>query len=174
MKPVKKGDIGELFIGGPGIARGYLNQKELSSKSFLKDIFSNNGSRLYRSGDLVQENSDGEFLFHGRIDGQVKIRGYRTELSEIEKVLNEHPNIQNSVVTVHKGNGAEDLAAYVIPEKSKSLIDSDGILKMLQKRLPAYMVPSYLDTITELPLLSSGKIDKKMLPEPHNPPSKEK
>jgi len=164
--PVLSGHQGELYIGGNGVAQGYLNYKDLTDKEFIRhpDI----GQRLFRTGDLVSYSPEGDLLFHGRIDTQVKIRGYRIELNEIESVLREDPNILASAVTLVQKDGLDYLAAYVFLRDKTTGISFDELLDILQQRLPFYMVPSYLEILDEVPLLDSGKIDKKRLPEAKN------
>jgi len=171
MQPVSAGEIGELFIGGGGVSRGYLNNPETTAKSFIPNPLGNGKAAeiVYRTGDLVRLNEEGELLFLGRMDSQVKIRGYRIELAEIESVLLEHPAIQSAVVKVHKRDGLSELAAYVTPKIKGALVPIEGVIETLRKRLPVYMVPSYLDVLGELPTLSSGKINRGALPEPKNP-----
>ncbi|MGD6980003.1 MULTISPECIES: Pls/PosA family non-ribosomal peptide synthetase [Citricoccus] len=166
MHPVAPGEMGELYIGGAGISRGYLNQPELTSKQFL--AHPDRGGRLYRTGDLVRANEDGEIEFFGRIDGQVKIRGYRVELAEIEAVLREDNAIRSAAVKVRRLDGVDHLAAYVVLEPSAEL-DRSGLLATLRSRLPSYMVPTSLDVLEELPRLTSGKIDRGKLPDARTP-----
>jgi acyl carrier protein len=122
--------------------------------------------RLYRTGDLVRRNEDGELEFFGRIDGQVKIRGYRVELAEIEGVLLEQPQIVSAAVRLIDRDGMPTLAAYVVLGEARGQLDRGRVLQALRARLPAYMVPTYLDVLEVLPMLSTGKIDRKQLPEP--------
>jgi non-ribosomal peptide synthetase-like protein len=164
-RPVGPGQPGELYIAGPGVARGYLGQPELTARHFV-DLPSR---RAYRTGDLVSWR-DGELHFHGRIDDQVKIRGFRVELAEIEAVLAEHPAIRTAVVTVVERQGARELAAYVVATAERGReVDHDSVLALLAARLPAYMVPASLDVLDELPTLPSGKVDRKRLPPPVSP-----
>ena len=167
-QPVVSGEPGELYIGGIGVARGYLNRPELTEQTFINSPF-NDSQTLYRTGDLVQEDDNGELIFHGRIDGQVKVRGYRIELGEIEAVLREHAAVGAAVATVVERGNTKDLAAYVAPmSDSDAEIPRGELVDLLRKRLPAYMVPTYLDQIPELPRLTSGKIDRKALPPPES------
>ena len=165
MQPVPRGSKGELYVGGPGISRGYLNQADVTARSFV----SLNQTRLYRTGDLARVNEEGDLEFFGRIDGQVKIRGYRVELAEIEAVLLEHPQIKSAAVRLHDREGVPSLAAYVILSEGTGTLDRNQVLEALRARLPAYMVPAYLDVLAALPMLSSGKVDRKQLPEPASP-----
>ncbi len=170
--PVEHGQTGELYIGGAGVARGYLNQQELTEKYFLKNPL--NGSdktplNFYRTGDLVRLNENNDLVFLRRIDNQVKVRGFRIELSEIESVLLEHPGVGSAVVKVIEEDGIKDIAAYVVKDTNSPTFDRNDILNLLQNRLPSYMIPSYLDLVSEIPILPSGKVDRKSLPEAHIP-----
>jgi non-ribosomal peptide synthetase-like protein len=172
LRPVTPGESGELYIGGPGIARGYLNQPELTRKHFVRSPFEGNGGseRLYRTGDLVREDSDGELFFLGRNDGQVKVRGYRIELAEIESALRDHPHIDAAAVKVIQNDGLAELAAYVrISLDGGSSLDRTEVLDRLRERLPPYMIPGFLDVMPELPTLASGKVDRSRLPKPSTP-----
>ena len=160
MRPVPPGEKGELYVGGPGISRGYLKQPELTSRSFI---------RLYKTGDLARTNENGELEFFGRLDSQVKIRGYRVELSEIEALLLEQEEIASAAVRVCERDGDSCLAAFVVLDESVSFFDRDRIYATLKARLPAYMVPAYLDVLDALPMLSTGKVDRKHLPDPATP-----
>ncbi len=171
FQPVKRGEQGELYIGGPGLARGYMNLKEMTEKTFLPrpDHIQTSSSRIYKTGDLVSLNEDGELDFYGRIDSQVKIRGYRIELSEIEAVLREHPLIFSAAVKPFQNNSNTELAAFVVLKHKNAEINRDEIIDILRKKLPVYMVPTYLDIIDDLPTLTSGKTDRKRLPDPKTP-----
>ena len=160
MQPVPPGAQGELYVGGPGISRGYLNQPDVTQRSFV---------RLYRTGDLARVNEEGELEFFGRIDGQVKIRGYRVELAEIEAVLLEQPQIRSAAVRLCDGEGVQSLAAYVVLHEAAGALDRKAVLDALRARLPAYMVPASLDVLAALPMLSSGKVDRRQLPQPSSP-----
>ena len=170
-RPVPEGHSGELFIGGIGLARGYLSEPELTAKSFIEVELNGNGqsTRLYRTGDLVKWGEDGELLFLGRIDTQVKIRGYRIELAEIEAVLLEYPPIRSAIVNVYEHDGVKELAAYVTRESVSKKEFESHLRLFLDERLPAYMVPRYLDVLDEIPRLTSGKADRQRLPNPKCP-----
>ena len=161
MEPVPPGVAGELYIGGAGVARGYLNRGELTAAKFVADPFSGRpGARLFRSGDMVRRLPDGNLDFLGRIDSQVKIRGYRIELGEIESVLARHPGIEEAAATVFDGQ----LAAYFTSRgPAPPLVE---IRRHLAERLPAYMVPAFLVALGEFPLTPNGKIDRAALPAP--------
>lgn len=167
LHPVGPGESGELFIGGPGIARGYMNLPELTSSRFIPDMFgSPDGDRLYRTYDHVRVGESGELYFLGRLDDQIKIRGFRIELSEIEAVLLEHPAIMAAAVCVVDTKDLKELAAFVVCEGGEDAFDRHELADLLRKRMPAYMVPQYLDVVDELPMTTSGKIDRKALPVP--------
>lgn len=169
--PVPPGTKGELLISGPTLARGYLNQPELTAKQFVTDVPIEGVDRAYRTGDLVRLGDDGDLEFFGRIDTQVKIRGYRVELAEIESVLREDPRVKEAVVRLVEREGLQQLAACVTQDSSVDAptFDRDRILGLLEGRLPAYMVPAYLDVIDVLPRTTSGKIDRNALPAPTHP-----
>ncbi|HLO86302.1 MAG TPA: amino acid adenylation domain-containing protein, partial [Nostocaceae cyanobacterium] len=162
------GVAGELHIGGAGLARGYLHQSELTAQKFICNPFnSDSTSRLYKTGDLVRYQPDGTIEFLGRIDHQVKLRGFRIELGEIESALNQHPNIQASVVIVRENQpGDRHLVAYLV-SKSPQVIDTTQIRSFLQQKLPSYMLPTALIILDELPLTPNGKINRQALPAPN-------
>ena len=157
---------GELYIGGAGVARGYLGHPELTAERFVPHPFSQSpGERLYRTGDQVRWRADGNLEFFGRNDGQVKIRGYRIELAEIEAALLRYPEIKQAAVIVHEGQQEKRLAAYFVGH-SPARIDQELIVRALQAELPDYMMPSCFVQLDELPLTPHGKIDRKALPLP--------
>ena len=164
MRPVPHGVQGELYIAGAGLARGYLRRPDLTESSFV--ALPHDGRRLYRTGDLACINAGGEVEYFGRVDRQVKIRGYRVELAEIEAVLLEQPHVRAAVAHLHDGDAGQSLAAYVVLHPPSAVLDRAAILAALRARLPAYMVPSFLDVVTEVPTLASGKVDRKRLPGP--------
>ncbi|HJT75558.1 MAG TPA: amino acid adenylation domain-containing protein [Chitinophaga sp.] len=160
---VPAGTSGELYVGGEGVARGYLNREELTAKRFVQSPF-NAGERLYRSGDKVKLLENGEMEYIGRIDNQVKIRGYRIELGEVENVLRRYEKIDDVVVLARKDDqGETSLVAYVV---SKELLNVTALRLALSQYLPGYMLPGYFVQMERLPLTSNGKIDKKNLPDP--------
>ncbi len=172
---VERGEKGELFITGSGLARGYLAQPQLTAERFpaLPAASAAPGVRAYRTGDLVSVDESGDLLFHGRLDNQVKVRGYRIELSEIESVLGEDDAIRTAVVTARNSDGGGDgdnggavLAAYVLAKDPVAGIDRNRVLARLVSRLPAYMVPAFLDVVDSFPTLASGKVDRRSLPPP--------
>ncbi|MFC0514087.1 non-ribosomal peptide synthase/polyketide synthase [Mucilaginibacter angelicae] len=154
---------GELYISGEGVARGYLNNTELTSEKFIADPFKT-GGRLYRTGDSVRWLSDGNIEYLGRQDDQVKIRGYRIELGEIENVLLQNPDVIQAVVLARADKlGAKRLAVYVVMDEAA--YDKQQLQQYLQERLPEYMVPRLWVRMENLPLTINGKIDRKALPE---------
>jgi amino acid adenylation domain-containing protein len=171
------GAIGELYIGGVGLARGYINQSELTAEKFIQNPFQTeeekqegHNSRIYKTGDLVRWRADGNLEYVGRNDSQVKIRGYRIELGEIESVLLGYDGIKHSVVLVKEPlatDGATTDNKYLIGYYvSEERLKEDEILTYLQSKLPQYMVPSILVHLEKLPLTINGKLDTKALPEP--------
>jgi amino acid adenylation domain-containing protein len=167
LNPVPAGVTGELHIGGAGVTRGYLNRPELTRERFIPDPFRpGNGARLYKTGDLVRRRPDGTIVFLGRADGQVKVRGLRIELGEIETALAACPGIAQAVVmVVTDPAGDPQLAGYVRAEPGAAP-DLTDVRGRLGRTLPGYMIPAHLITVTEFPLNTSGKIDKKALPGP--------
>src|SRR5712692_5548145 len=163
LNPVPVGVPGELYIGGDGLARDYLNRPELTAEKFVRDPFSGNGARLYRSGDLVRYRPSGDIEFLGRIDNQVKVRGYRVELGEIEAVMAQHPEISEGVVVVRQDAGDKHLAAYLTPRNGHQPAVED-VRSFLRERLPDYMVPSTFVVLESLPLSPTGKVDRLALP----------
>jgi len=161
LRPVPAGVVGELFVGGAGLARGYLHRPELTAEKFVPDPFATAaGGRLYRTGDLVRRRADGLLEYVGRRDQQVKVRGYRVELGEIEAALRAQSGVQDCVV-VHHGS---QLLAYVVSENEE--LSTAQLRTRLKERLPDYMVPGQLLLLPRLPLTPSGKIDKRALTDP--------
>ncbi|WP_321884918.1 non-ribosomal peptide synthetase [Paraburkholderia bannensis] len=154
------GALGELCIGGLTLARGYLGRPDLTAASFVPDP-RRPGARLYRSGDLCRRRADGSIDFLGRLDQQVKLRGFRIELGEIEAVLREAPGVTASAVALHGEGDAKRLVGYVVGEA-----DDATLRRVLESRLPAYMVPSALVRLERLPLMQNGKLDRAALPVP--------
>ena len=165
MNQLPPNTVGELYIGGAGLAKGYLNQPELTASRFISDPFSTDATaRLYRTGDLAKQAEDGTLEYHGRIDNQVKIRGFRIELGEIEHALQQAPNVLHGVVVAHQqDNGDHQLVGYYVADGTG---DKKAINAHLQQLLPEYMVPQFLVQIDSIPLTSNGKVDKKALPVP--------
>jgi amino acid adenylation domain-containing protein len=165
LQPVPVGEPGELHIGGAGVARGYLNQPELTREKFIPDPFSEDpGARLYKTGDMVRYLPDGNIEFQGRVDFQVKIRGFRIELGEIEAVLEKHPAVAQAVVTARELNGVKRLAGYIVP--LSDAVTAAHLRKHVKNSLPEYMVPADFVFLKSLPLTPNGKVDRRALPEP--------
>ncbi|RYZ42991.1 MAG: non-ribosomal peptide synthetase, partial [Myxococcaceae bacterium] len=160
QRPVGVGVVGELYVGGAGLARGYLGQPALTAERFLPDGFSGEaGSRLYRTGDLVRWGEDGEVEYVGRRDGQVKVRGMRLEVGEVEGVLGTHPGVKQAAVVAKKDATGTKLWAYVVGD-----VETAALREWLRERVPEHMVPTAYGTLEALPLTSSGKVDRSKLP----------
>jgi amino acid adenylation domain-containing protein len=163
LQPLPVGVTGELHIGGDGLARGYLNRPDLTAEKFIDNPFGE--EKLYKTGDLARYLPDGNIEYIGRIDDQVKIRGFRVELGEIETVLNQHPNIQQTVVIVRENEqGEKHLVAYIIAKNNQPEIKE--LRQFLSQKLPDYMIPLGFIFVENFPLTHNGKIDKKALPKP--------
>ncbi|GAB4088278.1 non-ribosomal peptide synthetase [Hydrogenophaga soli] len=160
--PCPTGVVGELLIGGEGLADGYLGRPALTAEKFIPSSDGKPGERLYRTGDVVKRTSDGELVFMGRADSQVKIRGMRIELGEIEAVLETHPMIEQAVVVVSLQCDQQVIAAYVTTKRD-SFEDTASILAHAREFLPTYMVPITVRLLDKLPLTANGKIDRKSL-----------
>ncbi|WP_139488155.1 non-ribosomal peptide synthetase [Brevibacillus dissolubilis] len=171
LEPVPTGWIGELYIGGANLARGYYNQPEMTQERFIPSPFSSSkpvqsNQRLYKTGDLVRINAAGELEFLGRIDHQVKIRGNRIELSEIETVISQESSVHEAVVIARDDDQDNPyLCAYIVPKPGTSFSTSE-LLQSLSTKLPTYMIPTSYVLLDSLPLTPNGKIDRKALPTP--------
>jgi amino acid adenylation domain-containing protein len=166
LQPVPIGVHGEIFVGGDGLARGYLNRAELTEEKFIPNPFNGQqGSHLYRTGDRGRFLADGTIEFLGRVDNQVKIRGYRIELGEIESTLNKNQGVRESVVVVRnrESRGEMDLVGYFVPRQESKLSVTE-LRSFLREKLPDYMIPSVLVVLDELPLMPNGKVDRNALP----------
>jgi amino acid adenylation domain-containing protein len=165
QQPVADGTVGEIYIAGAGLARGYRNRPDLTAERFVANPFSTEaGARLYRSGDLARRLPDGQIAFLGRMDEQVKIRGYRVEPSEIATVLGQHSSVQTSAVVAREDvPGEKDLVAYVVLSAGAKL-NAGELREHLRKRLPDYMVPAEFVAIPSVPVTANGKLDRKALP----------
>lgn len=164
--PVPVGVHGEIYVGGSGLAKGYLHRPELDQAKFVANPFRDNEERLYRTGDLARYSPDGIIEYLGRVDHQIKIRGIRVELEEIETVLSEHAEVGEAVVSLRaEAPGDERLVAYLVP--SGKVPPNRGELRdYLRAKLPAYMLPSQYVTLEAIPLTASGKADRRALPAP--------
>ena len=161
---VPPGVPGELYLGGAGLARGYVNRPDLTARVFVPDAFSGRpGARLYRTGDRVRVTEAGDLEFLGRVDAQIKLRGFRIEPAEIEAVLGEHPAIAVAAVVIRERAGEPLLVAYLLTHGSDVPTDED-LRTHLLRRLPAYMVPALFRVLETFPLTPNGKIDRRALP----------
>ena len=167
LKPLPVGVPGELYIGGIGLSRGYLNRPELTAEKFIPNPFSQNPQdRLYKTGDLARYLPDGNIEFLGRIDHQIKLRGFRIELGEIEALLNKHPDVREAVALVREDvPGDKRLVAYLVP-KRKADISINELRDFLKLKLPDYMIPSAFVILDALPLTPNGKVNRRALPSP--------
>jgi amino acid adenylation domain-containing protein len=164
LRPTPIGVPGELFIGGVGVARGYLNRSELTAEKFIDNPFG--AGRLYRSGDLVRYLADKNLEFVGRADNQVKIRGFRIELEEVEQAIRTHEAVSDAVVAVHEDtDGDKRLHAYVVLEDDRQL-NTTELRTVVKTLLPPHMIPASFTTLAEFPLMPNGKIDRRSLPNP--------
>ncbi|MBW3656624.1 MAG: amino acid adenylation domain-containing protein, partial [Gemmatimonadetes bacterium] len=170
--PVPVGVRGELYAGGAGVSRGYLGRPALTAERFVPDPFGTEpGARLYRTGDLARRRPDGALEYLGRADHQVKVRGFRVELGEIEWLLESHPGVRAAVAVVRGGAGEERLAAYYSPAGAGDDVSPATLRGWLRDQLPAWMVPAALVSMDAFPLLPSGKVDRRALPDPEEAPA---
>jgi acyl-CoA synthetase (AMP-forming)/AMP-acid ligase II/aryl carrier-like protein len=165
---VPDGSVGEIYIGGTGVGRGYRNLPDVTERSFLRDTFARSpDARMYRSGDRGVRRPDGEIEFRGRVDRQAKIRGYRIELDEVGSVLARHPGVEFASAAIYAPAGGENqLLAYVLPKQDVAAPTIDELQEHLLRSLPEYMVPSVFVRIEAVPLSANGKIDLTALPQP--------
>jgi amino acid adenylation domain-containing protein len=163
------GDEGELVIGGVNLARGYLNRDELNSEKFIEiEYFDGRKLRVYKTGDIVKYVESGDIFYIGRVDNQVKIRGFRIELGEVEAKIMEYKGIKSCAVIVDRSNLNNPLLIAYIKSTGTGSIDTAGIKLFLGERIPSYMIPTSFIALKEMPLTSSGKIDRKALPKPQS------
>jgi acyl carrier protein len=171
LSVLPEGEIGELCVGGPSIARGYWQQPELTAQKFIQHPFSNvDGAKLYRTGDRGRYLPDGRIELLGRADRQVKVRGYRVELGEVDAILAEHPHIKEATVVSQAVGSDHRLSAYICPQDGSDL-NVTVVREYLRERVPDYMLPSTYVFLTALPRTTIGKIDTSVLPTPgaHRP-----
>jgi amino acid adenylation domain-containing protein len=179
LNPVPANVSGEIYLGGDGLARGYLNRLELTAERFIdfrlqildlglksEDQLNLKSIRLYKTGDRALYRPDGNLEFLGRTDNQIKIRGFRVELGEIETAIAQHPMVQTAAVIVREIDSNSQLIAYVIPETS-AIPNQRDLRSFLKTKLPAYMLPAAFVVLDTLPLTANGKVDQKALPPPH-------
>jgi acyl carrier protein len=167
-RPVPTGVAAELYVGGAGVAQGYLNRPDLTAERFLPNEFANGDrSRLYRTGDLARRVGNGDLEYLGRIDDQVKIRGFRIELGEIEAVLRQQHDVTEAVVVAREDRpGDQRLVAYLTPSPGAASGLVDRLRTELRRTLPEYMVPLHFIPVEAIPLTPNGKVDRKALPAP--------
>ncbi|WP_369228624.1 amino acid adenylation domain-containing protein (plasmid) [Streptomyces sp. R39] len=169
LRPTPSGVVGELYLSGVGLARGYLGNPGMTATRFVACPFGQPGERMYRTGDLVRWNRDEELVFVGRTDDQVKVRGFRIELGEVEAALSLHPSVSRAVAAVRDaGPGDRRLVGYVVPvvEGADRVALTTDIKTFLRSRIPSYMVPSVVVVLDGLPLTPNGKVDRGALPAP--------
>lgn len=165
LSPVPVGVIGEIYLAGEGVARGYLDQTDLTAERFVADPFGSPGSRMYRTGDLARRNTDGLIEFVGREDNQVKILGFLVELAEVEAALTDYPGVAQFVVLARElEHGEKQLVGYVVPESGEP--DFGALRAHIKAMLPDYMVPAVFVRLDALPLTANGKLDRAAMPEP--------
>ncbi|MFE7392934.1 amino acid adenylation domain-containing protein [Streptomyces sp. NPDC057582] len=162
MRPLPRGAVGELYVGGAGVARGYLGRPGLTARSFVPDPFGPPGSRLYRTGDRARIGVAGAVDFRGRFDDQVKVRGFRVEPAEVQAVLLEHAAVRDAFVTAGDGR----LTAYLVPADGGELPDAAELAAHARRKLPEHMVPAWFVAVDEMPLTGNGKVDRAALPAP--------
>ncbi|MEU6768155.1 amino acid adenylation domain-containing protein [Streptomyces sp. NPDC046853] len=170
LRPVAPGVVGELYLAGTGLARGYLGQSALTANRFVACPFGEPGTRMYRTGDVVRWNQEGQVEYIGRSDFQVKVRGFRIELGEIEQVLTTHPDVDGAVVVVREDRADDQrLVAYVVPGNGTAgpaALDLTALTALAREHLPEYMVPSAIVPLAAFPTTPSGKLDRGALPAP--------
>lgn len=166
LKQVPRGVVGEIFIGGEGVAQGYLGQPALTAEKFIPDPFLGEGARLYRTGDLAVRREDGNLIYLGRGDSQIKVRGFRVELGEIEVALCEIENVSAAAVIAKKQDSESlKICAFVVPKQETEMISTKFLYERLAEKLPEPMIPAKIVVLEKLPLTQNGKIDRRKLSE---------
>ncbi len=163
LRPVADGQLGELYVSGAGLARGYFASPGQTAERFVACPFGPPGARMYRTGDLVRRRPDGTLSFHGRGDDQVKVRGYRIELGEIEAALLRAPGVAQAAVLARTVAGEARLTAFVVPRQARSSLDPTALRGFVMGRIPSYMTPSEFVSVPALPLTAHGKLDRHAL-----------
>ncbi len=163
LRPVPLGGVGEVYLAGAGLSRGYLGRPDLTAERYLPDPFAGGGARLYRTGDLARWRADGELEFVARVDQQVKVRGFRIEPGEIEAVLGDHPAVESAAVVVREGRAGRELLACVVAKPQGEPPAPTALKAYLADRLPDYLVPSAYAVLPAFPLTQSGKVDRRAL-----------
>jgi amino acid adenylation domain-containing protein len=164
LRPAPPGVVGELYVAGDGVARGYLNRPALTADRFVACPFGDAGGRMYRTGDQVRWTADRRLEYVGRADDQVKVRGFRVEPGEVEAVLSALPGIERAVVVLR----SRRLVGYVVPRPGAD-VDPAAVRAEAARRLPGYLVPAVVTVLDELPLTASGKLNRRLLPDPGRP-----
>lgn len=169
LEKVKVGEIGEIHIGGNGVARGYLNRQGLTKEKFIQNPFGKKKKdRLYKTGDLGKFLPDGNIDFIGRADHQVKLRGYRIEMGEVEAVISQHPNVRETVVKIFGEKPTDQKLIGYLTLKNDTQLNATQLRNFLEEKIPEYMIPSTFMFLEKMPYATSGKIDRKNLPQPNN------
>jgi amino acid adenylation domain-containing protein/non-ribosomal peptide synthase protein (TIGR01720 family) len=174
LKLLPSGVVGELYLGGPGLARGYADRAGATAEKFVPNPYADEpGARIYGTGDRARWRADGNLDFLGRTDNQVKLRGFRIEPGEVESVLREHPSVQQAVVAVREDPpAAKRLTAYIVPGADAAGSSAAMLRRFLETKLPGYMIPSTFVLLEALPLSPNGKVDREALPPPMDPGSR--